>query len=372
MPKLFSLTVFLLWLPSLMASNKPVSGSEGSKKDTVSAVVLYGEEVLFEAVEGQNDQEIIALRDSLLLHKGANQLSSYIDLYLSLKNKSEQELHHYIDSLFEVDAVPYALINQINIFLANRPERVEPFLPSDLYIGAADQPIPADTFYHQWNTSLPNPYKPNLGADDTTINLLLQSPELGTFHIPIENVITSRFGWRDGRNHNGIDLDLEVWDPVVACFPGVVRIAKTYGGYGRVVVVRHYNGLETYYAHLHRFKVKAGDKVEAGQVIGLGGSSGHSTGSHLHFEVRFRGKPINPQCFISFEEKALVNDTLVLRRVNHNYVAYPKGVLVHKVKRGDTLYEIAKTYGTTTHRIAELNGIRRNEYLYVGQRLRVI
>ena len=342
------------------------------KRDTIRATVLYGEEVLFDDVDGLSDGQVSDLRDSILKFHGPNRLWSYINLYLSLKNKSEEELVAYIDSLFETEDVPYALINQINIYLANRPEQVTFATPTDLFVGSKHSRIPATDFYPSWDDSKPNPYPWGLGNQDTSMSLLLSSQELGEFHLPVENVLTSKFGWRDGRMHNGIDIDLEVWDPVVSAFPGVVRVAKYYGGFGRVVVVRHFNGLETVYAHLHRFKVKTGDRVEGGQLVGLGGSSGNSTGSHLHFEVRFKGKAVNPLSFISFEEKILINDTLVLKRTKNGYVSYPKGTVIYTVERGDSLYKIAREYGTTTYKLAELNGIRRNSYLYVGQRLRVI
>ena len=360
--------------PALLSATEPENSTHPAKRDTVQAIVMYGEELLFDAVAGESDARIEEIRDSVLIHHGRCELTSNIDLYLSMKNKDEEELYTYIDSLFESEQeVPFALINQINLFLANRPEELPPKLPSNFFIGVADATYPAMNFYPIWNTSDPNPYAANLGVEDTTLSLLLQGEgDLGTFHIPVDNVITSKFGWRDGRNHNGIDIDLQVWDPVKAAFPGVVRVAKYHGGYGRVVVVRHYNGLETVYAHLHRFKVKVGDQVGGGQVIGLGGSSGNSTGSHLHFEVRFRGKPLNPMSFISFKEKALVSDTLILRRTKWSYAAFPSGIAIHTVEKGDTLYDLARQYGTTTYKLAELNGIRRNSYLYVGQRLRVI
>jgi len=363
----------LLYLSTFTLYAGGPKGGHEAKRDTVSAVVLYGEEILFDAVDGLNERQVGDLRDSVLKFHGRSQFSEYLDLYISLTSKTEEQLILYIDSLFETDEVPYALINQIHLFLANRPERVTNSVPKDLFIGSRDVPIPAEHFYPSWDPTNPNPYPWDWGATDTSLSILLSDPErLGNFAVPVVNTMTSTFGWRDGRMHNGVDIDLEVWDPVLSAFDGVVRVARTYGGYGRVVVVRHYNGLETVYAHLHRFKVKEGDKVEAGQVVGLGGSSGKSTGSHLHFEVRFKGKPINPASFISFDEQQLVNDTLVLKRTKNGYVSYPKGVLIYTVKRGDNLFEIARQYGTTTYRIAELNGIRRNDYLYVGQRLRVI
>lgn len=367
------LTIIAITTAFLATAGGPGGRVEEAKRDTVKAVVLYGEELLFNAVEGLSDNQVKDLRDSVIKFHGRSTFTSYLDLYISFTQKPEDELVQYIDSLFEMEEVPYALINQINLFIANRPDEVNEEIPRDLYIGRNDVSIPAQDFYPVWDPSNPNPYDWSLGAEDTSMSILLCDGEQNQgFAVPVVNKMTSKFGWRDGRMHNGVDIDLEVWDPVVASFDGVVRMARTYGGYGRVVVIRHYNGLETLYAHLHRFKVSEGQRVNAGDVIGLGGSSGRSTGSHLHYEVRFKGKPINPMSFIAFDEQALINDTLVLKRTKNGYVAYPKGVLIHTVKRGDNLFEIAKQYGTTTDRIAMLNGIRRNDYLQIGQRLRVI
>jgi hypothetical protein len=151
----------------------------------------------------------------------------------------------------------------------------------------------------------------------------------------------------------------------------MVRISRHHPGYGRVVIIRHYNGLETLYAHLHRLKVKPGDVIEAGQLVGLGGSSGRSTGSHLHFEVRFKGKPLNPRTIIDFNNNCLVSDSIQLVKNRWSYQVVPLGVKYHHVKAGEHLYGIAKKYNTTISNLCLMNGISRNRPLQVGQKIRI-
>jgi murein DD-endopeptidase MepM/ murein hydrolase activator NlpD len=339
-------------------------------KDTIPAFVMYGSRFLLDSLENFDEASIIEFRDSLkcFIDKPVS-LINYIDLYLDIHNMSRLETVNLIDSLFEADEVPYPLINQINLYVAS-----DPTFPEDIVVTIDTSFYPANEYYkNHWNIDVPHPYSANMSKNDTVIKLVLNGRgKSNGFVMPVENVLTSKFGWRDGRPHKGIDIDLEVWDSVLTAFPGKVRVAKYYGGYGRVVVVRHYNGLETLYAHLHRFKVQTGDTLEAGDVVGLGGSSGHSTGSHLHFETRFKGIPINPLAFINYKEQNLVSDTLILKKTQYGYAAYPEGTKFYEVKAGDNLYEIAKAFGTTTYKLAEINGIQRNRILIVGQTLRVI
>ncbi|HBH07508.1 MAG TPA: hypothetical protein DDX92_12995 [Flavobacteriales bacterium] len=361
---------FLLFLCTWIVQPTTIAAPGGGSKDTVVAKVVYGDEYLLANVETYNLGELNAFRDSIAdLESYSEGFIQQLDLYLSIPEMSDQEVVYLIDSLFTLETIPYPLINQINEYIANRSRSIEPNW-EDLF----SMKHPSDDIYSSWNTQMPNPssYR-NLAKNDSTQKLRLTGHDYyGGFVMPIEGPITSGFGWRDGRNHNGVDIDLQVWDTVKVCFAGMVRVARYYGGYGRVVVVRHHNGLETYYAHLHRLKVKPGDIVQAGDVIGLGGSSGQSTGSHLHWEIRYKGVPINPFHLIDFRTDKLLANDVIIRKTNYGYVAYPEGSVFYTVRRGDFLHKIAEAYGTSISKICELNGIRRNQVLYVGQKLRVI
>lgn len=347
-------------------------GKNENKKDTVRAVVLYGDSMLLGSGIEPGSKGYEQYLDSLLLMSPAEaETAAQLQLIRSLEHKSEADIAWMIDSLFNLNRVPYALINEINLYIALLNER-----RNELSIFATDwshpSPHPAHCYYEGWDEETPNPYKFDLAELDSTYYIKLHdSLQFCNYHHPHLGPVTSRFGWRYGRRHAGIDVDLEVWDPVYSAFAGQVRVAKYYGGYGRVVVVRHYNGLETLYAHLHRFKVKAGDYVEAGDVIGLGGSSGRSSGSHLHFEVRFKGVPVNPEHLICFKKGELVGDTLVLNKAPHWYAGRTTNTTIHKVEKGEYLHKIATRYGVSMEDICRLNGIRRNSVLRVGQRLRI-
>lgn len=132
------------------------------------------------------------------------------------------------------------------------------------------------------------------------------------FCFPVKNVKTSPYGWRWNRPHRGVDIRLSAGDPVRAAFNGVVRIARPMGAYGNLVVLRHYNGLETVYGHLSKINVKPMQVVRAGQTIGLGGSTGRSTGPHLHFEVRFQYEAFDPEWILDFSNYSLRTRRLYL------------------------------------------------------------
>lgn len=285
-----------------------------------------------------------------------------------IQRMTRVQLLTMIDELLEKDSISPALLDEIRAYIEARQQEgytaVEP---------QSCSAYPAEDMYPGWDQRNFFTYKTSFAAKkDTSIVLVLSSMVNGDYYHPCPGRITSPFGWRDSAQHKGIDLDLERGDKVFAAFDGMVRIAARHGAYGNVVVIRHYNGLETVYAHLSRIKVKPGQVVISGQTVGLGGSTGRSTGSHLHFEMRFMGEPINPRYIISFEDQKLIADTIVLKKTRWGMAAYPHKAEWYTVSKGDNLFEVAKRFGTTTKCLAELNGIPRGTRLRVGQKIRVV
>lgn len=261
------------------------------------------------------------------------------------------------------------------------------------YVLSADYVRDTTVFSKHWNTATTNPYY-GISAEqfpEATAIELVDSLEL--YHYPYKGNMSSRYGPRRGRPHQGVDLPLKTGDPIYAVFDGKVRYsAYSSSGYGNLVIVRHNNGLETYYAHLSVRDVEAGDWVVAGQQIGQGGSTGRSSGPHLHFEVRYSGQTFDPERIINFTTGELRRKELLLKRRHFSiYSKYEQdfddeeevakqeeaerkaaaAVQYHTVRSGDTLSGIAKKYGTTVSRLCSLNGIKSTTTLSIGRRLRV-
>lgn len=236
--------------------------------------------------------------------------------------------------------------------------------------------FPAEELYgSDWDNRFVNPFR----------NKIIQLPDSCTidcssFILPIDNNIkvTSVFGPRRRRMHQGIDLKVEVGDTIRVAFDGKIRV-KNYErrGYGYYLVVRHPNGLETVYGHLSKFLVDENDIVRAGQPIALGGNTGRSTGSHLHFETRFLGRAINPADIINFENGIPHDNLYVFRNMRsygrsaNIYTSSAGGHLVyHRVRSGDTLGAIARRYGTSVRNLCRMNGLKPTSTLRIGQSLR--
>jgi murein DD-endopeptidase MepM/ murein hydrolase activator NlpD len=209
-----------------------------------------------------------------------------------------------------------------------------------------------------------------LGPDDVISIPLVDSSQDKFYVHPVVNQVTSRFGRRGNQWHYGTDVRLRRGDPVKSALDGIVRVIQfDRHGYGNVVVVRHHNGLETLYGHLSRVMVKPNEPVKAGDILGLGGSTGRSTGAHLHFEIRYFGEPFDPEHIIDFDNYVLKSDTLVLTRDNFEYLTEVRRTVYHTIRRGDTLSGIARSYGTTVSNLCRLNGITPQTILRIGRRL---
>ena len=176
------------------------------------------------------------------------------------------------------------------------PESVEP-----MRIEAYMVPM----WYDAFPRNRVNPHgrtKVDMLPDEINLVLIKDTSE---FCFPVKDVKTSPYGWRWRRGHHGVDIRLRTGEPIHAAFGGTVRIASRMGGYGNCVVLRHPNGLETLYGHLSKINVKHGQQVAAGEVIGLGGSTGNSTGPHLHFECRFLYQTFDPEWILDFNSYTL-------------------------------------------------------------------
>lgn len=256
--------------------------------------------------------------------------------------------------------------------------------------------IPKDTTIYEkyWDTEKLFPYKDiEYGTLPRSVIIQLVDSTNG-YHTPYKpSPIRSRYGPRRGRAHQGVDLALKTGEPIYATFSGRVRISQyNRGGYGNLVIIRHDNGLETFYGHLSERMVEPNQWVEAGQIIGLGGSTGRSTGPHLHFETRYYGQSFDPERLIDFKSGTLCRETFLLKR---NYFsiysragqdfedeianeeqdkkekAEREAMRYHKIRSGDTLGAIARKYGTTVGNICRLNGIKSTTILRIGRTLRV-
>ena len=239
-------------------------------------------------------------------------------------------------------------------------------------IRAEQSEYPALSLYPNWNNQYVHAYGNAIIPETYTIDLT-------GFHMPTPSTkITSPFGPRWRRLHNGLDLKVNIGDTIVAAFDGKVRIVKyERRGYGKYVVIRHDNGLETVYGHLSKQLVEENQLVKAGEVIGLGGNTGRSTGSHLHFETRFLGIAINPIYMFDFPKQDIVADTYTFRKTkgvkragSHDTQVADGTIRYHKVKSGDTLSRIAKLRGVSVSTLCKLNRIKPTTTLRIGQVLR--
>ena len=266
------------------------------------------------------------------------------------------------------------------------------------YIKQADILATERYFNERWNDN-PDAYGIDYNAlpERTTLWLVDDNSQ---YCCPNPTAVFSKFGFRHRRRHQGVDLPLKTGDPVRVAFDGKVRVSKSYRGYGNLIIVRHANGLETFYAHLSERNVEANEWVKAGQVIGKGGSTGRSSGPHLHFETRYKGYAFDPEWLIKFPEGNLRNATFTLKRKYLNpashYVpssddeeeeillaeqeeraaaakkaAEQAATQYYTIRSGDTLGKIAGRYHTTVSKLCKLNNITPTTTLRIGRKIRV-
>lgn len=251
----------------------------------------------------------------------------------------------------------------------------------------------ADVFSVSWKNSTTDPYGIAL-ADMPEQWSIWCVDELDQYHCPYQGSVYPRgkFGMRRGRRHQGVDIPLQTGTPIYATFTGKVRVSKYWGAYGNIVVIRHENGIETYYAHLSERLVEDNQWVNAGDVIGYGGSTGRSTGPHLHFETRYNGYAFDPQWLIDFNTGQLRHRLFVLKKkyfdIYSNYEqdfddeakneeedkkedAEREAMRWYTIKSGDTLGGIAYRNNTTVNELCRLNGITTKTVLKIGRTIRV-
>lgn len=239
-----------------------------------------------------------------------------------------------------------------------------------------------------WNTNTYNPY------DNETVTFPFQMTfSDSVYHSPIlkKKVITSRYGWRWRRAHSGIDIDLITGDDVVSVLDGIVRFAKYNPGHGKLVIVRHFNGMETSYAHLSSIRVRANDTVVGGEVLGRGGATGNARGSHLHYTMSYKGVAINPEYLFVIDDsnKIRASEIWVTKKWTKPYLHSPrqttklelllsesealaslkKEKTLYIVQSGDTLSHISRRNNISIRSICITNNIKSSSVLKVGQML---
>ena len=260
-----------------------------------------------------------------------------------------------------------------------------------------------EVFSGHWTHDYPDPYRESIESLPSEMGIWVVD-SLSQYRCHNQTKVYSKFGYRHRRRHQGVDLPLQTGTPVYAAFDGKVRLAKYYKGYGNLVVLRHENGLETFYAHLSKILVTDDDWVSAGSIIGLGGSTGRSSGPHLHFETRYHGYAFDPEWLIDFESGVLRHRFFTLKKkylnASSNYVPEDEqeeidiiegdkkdeeeaakkaeeerkaaaAAQYHTIRQGDTLGALARKYHTSVKKLCQLNGISERTVLRIGKRLRV-
>ncbi|MBO4282024.1 MAG: peptidoglycan DD-metalloendopeptidase family protein [Bacteroidales bacterium] len=299
----------------------------------------------------------------------------------------------------------------------------EPLAPADSL-----PPIPDSAVFIEKTGEIPAIRHYGTDWNNTNTRAAYSFDQSRTYVLPLDSAhfvfpaqagaVISPYGPRSGRMHTGTDYKQKLGDPIYAAWDGVVRMAKNgYYGYGNIVVIRHANGLETYYAHLSKVMVRPNQKVKAGDQIGTAGRTGRATTEHLHFETRFLYQSFNSATIIDYASRRLATDTLMVVKgkfytveayrqrsstatlnipiteavesdsllsslqdslsvplakplppVKQITTARPS---VHVVRSGDTLYGIARRYHTTVAKLCQINHIKEDGILSLGQKIKL-
>lgn len=245
-----------------------------------------------------------------------------------------------------------------------------------------------DIYTEGWNSKSVNPFNEKDVPDTQIIDVT-------GYRMPHNGPLTSLYGYRQRfrRMHKGVDIGIKSNDTIYAAFDGKVRLTAYEGkGYGNYIILRHPNGLETVYGHLNKHLVKPDDVVRAGDPIGLGGSTGRSTGPHLHFETRFMGYAINPSAIFDFANHTTHTDEYTFSKTTYtkarNFApsknkrelaaddanTYKSGnsqIASYTVKKGDTINKIARAHGMSATSLRKLNGLESSDAIKIGQELRL-
>ena len=276
-------------------------------------------------------------------------------------------------------------LDYIKVILYN--DNTWKYIKDDNYLNSEE------VFSKYWDHINTNPYKIPIDSLEATSAIWLID-EMSDFCCPYQGAVYYRgkFGVRRGRRHMGVDIPLKSGTPIKATFDGKVRVSKYMNGYGNIVILRHENGLETFHGHLSKRLVDVDEIVHAGDIIGLGGSTGRSTGPHLHYETRYYGYAFDPQWLIDFEKGTLRRRIFLFKKkyldIHSNYAqdfedewlneeedkkedAEKAAMKWHTIKKGDTLGRIAINNGTTVSALCKLNGITTKTTLKIGKKLRV-
>ena len=282
-----------------------------------------------------------------------------------------------------------------------------PVHPCDLYANINhkklsiidnNKQIPAYELYeNQWDTLYIRGTEIDIPFFENQLKIILVHDENTPFAFPVSGFVSIGYVKNKGKQHAGVDFQVQKKEPVVACFDGVVRIAKKYEEYGNTVVVRHFNGLETVYAQLDHVSVVTEQKVKAGELIGYVGITNPAKKNALHFETRFFNEFFSPEKVINFSERKLHNNLLILsptdfipvplikpglpvyqEQIKHEHPSSQQQLLnspssvpvYHTVERGETILKICTKYHITEQQLRSLNNIK-GDHIELGQKLRV-